>query len=179
MSRMTMRTKTDLGSLGTSEKEWQMSVKYAEVERLLALAKDRYLLLLLCEPSDAIPKVKPGVPTLAYRVLDVLTEEGGALDECLTNFAAQRPSRVTYRRLSLCRTDTKVMTRLGVCWLPQVRLVRRETVLFRSSVSIGDNGQFLAQDVGGKSFQRRVTPSPHGFTNLLDALGAEVDRPRP
>lgn len=155
-----------------------MAVTYAEVERMFKAATDRYLLLLLTETSDAVPKVKPGISAISYRVLDVLTDESGPLDEALRNWAEQRPSRVHYRRLLLDRHDSKVMTRLGVCWLPQVRLVRRERTLFRSSVSVGDNGEFLAQDVGGRSFQRRVDPSPEGFTNLLDALAAEVDRPK-
>jgi len=154
-----------------------MPVSYAEVERLFASAGDRYLLLLLTETSEAVPKVKPGIPALSYKVLDQLTAREGPLDEALTNWAEQRPSRVLYRRLSMDRNDSKTMTRLGVCWLPQVRLVRRETTLFRSSVSVGDNGEFLAQDVGGRSFRRRVEPSPKGFINLLDALSAEVDRP--
>jgi hypothetical protein len=155
-----------------------MPVTYTEVERLFASARDRYLLLLLTEPSSAVQKVKPGIPALSYSILDVLTAEEGALDETLTNWAGQRPSRLIYRRLDLDRHDTKTMVRLGVTWLPQVRLMRRGTVLFRSSVSVGDNGEFLAQDVGGKSFRRRVEPSPEGFSNLLDALSAEVDRPR-
>ena len=153
-----------------------MPTSYAEVERIFASAGKRYLLLLLTEAGDSSLKVKPGVPALSYNILDVLSEEGGPLDEILFNWSSQRPSRVLYKRLSLDSTDTKLMTRIGACWLPQVRLVRRETTLFRSSVSIGDNGEFLAQDVGGISMQRRVAPSPEGFTNLLDALSAEIDR---
>ena len=153
-----------------------MAVTFPEVERLFASARDRYLLLLLTETSEAVPKVKPGIPALSFKVLDELTDEYGPLDEALTNWAEQRPSRVLYRRLHLDRHDSKVMVRIGVNWLPQVRLMRRETTLFRSSVSVGDNGEFLAQDVGGRSFRRRVEPSPQGFTNLLDALCAEVDR---
>ena len=153
-----------------------MPITEADVDKLFALARDRYLLLLLAETSDAIPKVKPGIPQLGYTVQDVLTDSGGPLDEALTNWAEQRPSRVSYRRLHMDRNDSKVMTIMGICWLPQVRLIRRSTVLFRSSVSVGDNGEFLTQDVGGRSFQRRVDPGPSGFVNLLDALSAEVDR---
>jgi len=155
----------------------QMAASLAEVEQLYASAGDRYLLLLFLEDLKAVPKVKPGIPALAYRVLDKLTEAGGALDESLTNWAKERP-RVRYQRLVLDRNDTKVMTTIGICWLPQVRLIKRSTCLFRSSVSVGDNGQFLAQDVGGKSFVRRVQPSPAGYINLVDALSAEVDRLR-
>lgn len=151
-------------------------VSAAEVDTLFASARDRFVLLLLAETSKAVPKVKPGLPALAYTVLDKLTARGGPLDEALTNWATQRPSRVLYRRLQLDRNDSKLMTSIGVCWLPQVRLVRRSTVLFRSSVSVGDNGEFLAQDVGGRSFRRRVDPAPSGFLNLMDALSAEVDR---
>lgn len=154
-----------------------MTASPAEVEQLYASAGDRFLLLLLLEDLKAVPKVKPGIPALAYRVLDKLTEAGGSLDESLTNWAKERP-RVRYHRLLLDRNDSKLMTTIGVCWLPQVRLVKRGTTLFRSSVSVGDNGQFLAQDVGGKSFLRRVAPSPAGFVNLVDALSAEVDRLR-
>lgn len=153
-----------------------MTTTVAAVEQLLTLSQSRLLLLLLLEENKAIPKVKPGIPALAYRVLDLLTEAGGALDEVLSNWAQERPSRVSYHRLVLDRNDTKLMTTLGVCWLPQVRLMRRRTTLFRSSVSVGDNGQFLAQDVGGRSFIRRVLPSPTGHVNLIDALSAEADR---
>lgn len=159
------------------QKAKPMTVSLTEVEQLYASVGDRFLLLLLLEDLKAVPKVKPGIPALAYRVLDVLTEPGGALDESLTNWAKERP-RVRYHRLLLDRNDTKLMTTIGVCWLPQIRLLKRQTCLFRSSVSVGDNGQFLAQDVGGKSFVRRVEPSPKGFVNLVDALSAEVDRLR-
>lgn len=153
-----------------------MAVSYAEVEKILASAGDRYLLLLLTEVNTSSPKVKPGIPALSMKVLDVLTDRGGPLDEGLMNWAKQRPSRVQYHRLSLDRSDAKTLVRLGVSWLPQVRLVRRDRVLFRSSVSIGDNGEFLAQDVGGRSFKRRVDPSADGYTNMMAALSAEVDR---
>ncbi len=152
-----------------------MAVSPAEVEHLFTSVGDRFLLLLLLEDLKAVPKVKPGIPALAYRVLDKLTEAGGTLDEGLTNWTKERP-RVSYHRLLLDRNDAKLMTTISACWLPQVRLVKRRTILFRSSVSIGDNGQFLAQDVGGKSFIRRVAPSPAGYVNLLDALSAEIDR---
>ncbi len=155
--------------------ENQKPVSLAEVEDLFDSAKDRFLVLFLTETSQAIPKVKPGIPTLAYRVLDVLTEPNGALDETLQNFIKQRPS-VVYRRLLVDRTNSNVMTRLGAIWLPQVRLVRKGRVLFRSSVGRGDNGQFLAQDVGGRSFLRRGGASASGLQNLVDALGAEIDR---
>jgi len=153
-----------------------MPVTESDVDKLFAFARDRYLLLLLAEASESVPKVKPGIPALAYKVQDVLTDSGGPLDEALTNWAEQRPSHVVYRRLLMDRDDSKVMTKMGVCWLPQVRLVRRETLLFRSSVSVGDNGEFLTQDVGGRSFRRRVPAGPSGFVNLLDALSAETDR---
>jgi hypothetical protein len=148
-----------------------------QVERMLTHAGDRYLILLLTETSKAVPKVKPGIPALAHRVLDGLTEEHGPLDEALTNFIKQRP-RALYQRLLIDRNDAKTMTMLGVCWLPQVRLVRAGRVLFRSSVSVGDNGQFLAQDVGGRSFIRRSPVPASGFINLVDALSAEIDRTR-
>ena len=154
-----------------------MPVSLPEVKQIYASAANGFLLLLLLEDLKAVPKVKPGIPALAYRVLDVLTEAGGALDESLINWAKERP-RVDYHRLLLDRNDTKLMTHIGVSWLPQVRLIKRQTCLFRSSVSVGDNGQFLAQDVGGKSFVRRAAPSPAGFVNLVDALSAEVDRLR-
>ena len=152
-------------------------VSLAQVKSILASAKDRYLLLLLTERRHAIPKVKPGIPALSYVVLDVLTDVQGPLDEALTNFCKQRP-RVQYRRLLIDRTDQQVMTTLGVVWLPQVRLMRNGRVLFRSSVSVGDTGQFLAQDVGGRSYVRRVSPPASGFVSLTDALSAEIDRPR-
>ena len=154
-----------------------MPMSLAEVEILLSSARDRYLLLLLTETSKAIPKVKPGIPALSYRVLDEITGEGRALDEVLKSFVKQRP-RVLYQRLLLDRNNTSVMTRLGVCWLPQVRLMRSGRVLFRSSVSVGDNGHFLAQDVGGRSFVRRTEVPASGLVNLTDALSAETDRIR-
>jgi hypothetical protein len=157
--------------------EMPMPITLAEVETLLSSARDRHLLLLLTETSKAIPKVKPGIPALSYKVLDRLTEEDGPLDEALTSFIKQRP-RVLYRRLLLDRNDTAVMARLGVVWLPQVRLIRSGRVLFRSSVSVGDNGHFLAQDVGGRSFVRRTAVPASGLVNLTDALSAEIDRPR-
>lgn len=150
---------------------------YHGVERLLSSVGDKYLLLLLTEPTGISPQTaKPGIPSLSYRVLDVLTEQGGQLDDSLSNWAKQRPSRLLYRRLEIDRSDAKLMTRIGVCWLPQIRLVKKGRTLFRSSVSVGDNGEFLAQDVGGKSFLRRVEPSLGGYINLLDALSAEIDR---
>ena len=151
-------------------------VKYEEVDRVFASAKDKPLLLLLTEHSRAIPKVKPGIPLLAYRVMDSLTEANGPLDEVLQDFARQR-SRVAYCRWLLDRNDTRLLARIGVCWLPQVRIVRNGNLLFRSSVAMGNNGQFLAQDVGGKSFVRRVPASSSSFVNLVDALSAELDRP--
>lgn len=147
-----------------------------EVERVLLASKDRAWVLLLTEPPKAVTKAKPGLQALAYRVLDTITDKNGPLDEVLEAFAKQRP-RISYRRLAVNRNDKAVMTCLGVTWLPQVRIVKNSRVLFRSSVSIGDNGQFLAQDVGGKSFRRRVQPGPSGFVNLVDALSAEIDRP--
>ncbi len=121
--------------------------------------------------------MKPGIPALSYRVLDVLTDEGGQLDEALLSFNKQRP-RLIYKRLLLDRNDASVLTKLAVCWLPQVRLMRAGRVLFRSPVVVGNTGQFLAQDVGGRSFVRRTEPSPSGLVNLVDALSAEIDRPR-
>jgi hypothetical protein len=135
----------------------------------------KYLLLLLTEDYRTV-KSKPGIPAVTYRVLDYLTSADGPLNESLTLWSDQRPSKVVYRRLEIARTDTETLARLGVCWLPQVRLVRRGRVLFRSSVSRGDNGEFLAQDVGGRSFRRRTDPSPEGYITLLDALSAEVDK---
>jgi hypothetical protein len=153
-----------------------MPITSAEVDNLLTSSGDRYLLLLLTETSKAVPKVKPGIPTLAFRVLDILTKEDGPLDEVLSNFAKQR-ARVDYHRVLVDRNNSKAMAALGVCWLPQVRVVRKKRVLFRSSVSVGDNGQFLAQDVGGRSFVRRQELPPTGLINLVDALSAEIDRP--
>jgi hypothetical protein len=150
---------------------------FEEVEHVLKYTKEKTGILLLTENSDCIPKVKPGLPALAFRVLDETTAANGPLDQMLEAFVKQRP-RLFYRRLLLDRRDTKVMARLGVCWLPQVRIVKNGRILFRSSVSIGDNGQFLAQDVGGRSFVRRVDPGPGGRLNLATALAAELDRPR-
>lgn len=173
--RMPLPTKrSDLPVL--REVKAEEPVRFDEVERVFASAKDRHLLLLLTEHSRAIPKVKPGIPVLAYRVLDSLTEANGPLDEVLQDFSRQR-SRLIYRRWLVDRNDTRLLTRIGVCWLPQVRIVRNGNLLFRSSVAMGDNGQFLAQDVGGKSFVRRLPASPSSFVNLVDALSAELDRP--
>lgn len=155
----------------------QAFTSIAEIERLLAATKEKTALFLLTETSDCIPKVKPGLPSLAYRVLDETTAEGGPLDHMLKAFVKQRP-RLFYVRMTLDRRDTKVMARLGVCWLPQIRIVKNGRVLLRSSVSIGDNGQFLAQDVGGRSFIRRVPVEPGKLVNLSDVLAAELDRPR-
>ncbi len=158
--------------------EKQGPVTVAQIERLFEHAADRPLLLLLTETSKAIPKMKPGIPALSYRVLDGLTEVNGPLDETLKNFVKQRP-RVIYQRLLIDRHDSKVLTTLGVAWLPQIRLLRQRRTLFRSSVSIGDNGQFLAQDVGGRSFIRRTEVPESGYVNLIDALAAEIERIRP
>lgn len=147
-----------------------------QIESILKASKTHPALLLLTEKSDCIPKVKPGLPALAYRVLDETTADNGPLDQMLKAFVSQRP-RLLYRRLLLDRKDARVMTTLGVCWLPQVRVVKNGKILFRSSVSIGDNGQFLAQDVGGRSFVRRVQ-AVAPLINLADALAAELDRPR-
>lgn len=152
-------------------------VSFADVERVLDATKEKTAVLLLTETSDCIPKVKPGLPALAYRVLDETTAENGPLDQMLKAFVKQRP-RSFYRRLLLDRRDSKMMTHLGVCWLPQIRVVKNGRVLLRSSVSIGDNGQFLAQDVGGRSFIRRVPVEPGKLINLSDLLVAELDRPR-
>lgn len=157
--------------------ESQGFASLADIERVLEATKGKTAVLLLTETSACIPKVKPGLTALAYRVLDETTAEDGPLDRMLKAFVNQRP-RLFYQRLLLDRRDARVMTRLGVCWLPQVRVVKNGRILFRSSVSIGDNGQFLAQDVGGRSFIRRVTSAAGDFINLADALSAEVDRPR-
>lgn len=146
-----------------------------DVEHVLAESRQRHVVLLLTESSECIPKVKPGLSALAYRVLDETTAEGGPLDQMLRGFIGQRP-RLSYHRLFLDRRNAQVMTRLGVTWLPQVRVIKNERILFRSSVSIGDNGQFLAQDVGGRSFVRRTDPGPGGLINLSSALSAELDR---
>jgi hypothetical protein len=148
-----------------------------EVEQVLSYTKEKTGILLLTETSERIPKVKPGLPALSFRVLDETTAAGGPLDQMLEAFVKQRP-RLFYRRLLLDRRDAKVMTTIGACWLPQVRIVKNRKTLFRSSVSIGDNGQFLAQDVGGRSFMRRVDPGPGDLVNLSTALAAELDRPR-
>lgn len=153
-----------------------MFSSFDEVKRTLDLTKDRIGVLLLTETSACVPKVKPGLPALAYRVLDETTAENGPLADVLRAFTSQRP-RTFYTRLLLDRKDTKVMTHLGVCWLPQIRVVKNGRVLFRSSVSIGDNGSFLTQDVGGRSFIRRVEPGPGDFIDLVDSLTAEIDRP--
>lgn len=147
----------------------------SEIEDLLSsVQKDQFLLLLLVENGPT--KVKSGLPSLVNHVMKDMTAKDGDLDLGLRGFAAQRRS-VNYRRLLLDRTDTASLTKLGTCWLPQVRLIRNHKVAFRSSVALGDNGKFLAQDVGGRSFIRR-TSSPTPFLNLLDALAAEVDRRR-
>ena len=148
---------------------------YADADRIFHEAGSKYLLLLLTECS--VPrKIRPGVQELSVAVSDKITAKYGPLDRALQAWADDRPSRVIYHRMPLDRSDTRTMTRVGACWLPQIRIVRRETILFRSSVSIGDNKEFLAQDVGGRSFVRRVEPSSSGFINLLDALSAEIDR---
>lgn len=144
-----------------------------EAKQLIQSTKSKVGLFLLTEPPRSVPKAKPGLQSLAYRVLDTLTEDSGALDLTLKSFAAQRP-RVNYQRVLVNRNDAEVMTTLGVVWLPQVRVVKNGKIMFRSSVSIGDNGQFLCQDVGGKSFVRRIESS--GYINLVDALAAELDR---
>lgn len=149
-------------------------ITVAEVEKLLKATVGKAWVLLLTEPPRSVPKVKPGIQSLTYRVLDSLIADRGPLDESLKSFAKQRP-RISYLRVAIDRNNTEVMTKLGVVWLPQVRVMKNGMSLFRSSVSIGDNGQFLAQDVGGKSFVRR-TSSPTGLINLVDALSAELDR---
>ena len=148
---------------------------YADADRIFHEADGKYLLLLLTECS--VPKkIRPGIQELALSVSERITATDGPLDCALKAWAEDRPSKVKYHRMPLDRADSRTMARVGVCWLPQVRVVRKETILFRSSVSIGDNKEFLAQDVGGMSFIRRVDPSSAGLVNLLDALSAEVDR---
>ena len=148
-------------------------ITVAEAEALMAATKDKPWVLFLTEPPRTV-KAKPGTQHLAYRVMDSLTAERGPLDQVLLNFAKQRP-RINYRRVVVDRNNTELLAKLSVVWLPQIRIVKNRKSLFRTSVSIGDNGQFLTQDVGGKSFVRR-TSSPTGLVNLVDALSAELDR---
>ena len=149
-------------------------VTYHEVDKLLASNRDKYLLLLLVEDVGNIPKLKPGINSIAYRIQESLVEEGGPMDQLLTNWSSGR-EHVNYVRLLLDRSDSKTMTRLGAVYLPQVRIMKRGQNLFRSSVSIGDNGQFLAQDVGGKSFIRPKGTQTE-FYNLVDLLANTTDR---
>lgn len=142
-----------------------------EVASILATPSDRFSLLLLLEKDP--PKPKPGVPSLSQVVMGKMIPP---LEEVLTKFCAERP-RVGYHKLLLNRSDTKSLTALGVCWLPQIRLMRGKKTLVRSSISLGDTGQFLAQDVGGRSFIRRFESST-GFYNLVDVLASETDRKR-
>lgn len=133
--------------------------------------KGRPLLLLLTEASP--PKAKAGIPALALRVLDLLTQKDGPLDEALTEWAA-RHGFVTYRHLAIPRDNKRLMVEASVCWLPQVRLVKNGKILLRSSVAMGDGNQFIAQNVGGLSL--RFAPGQRAPVNLLDALDAEIER---
>jgi hypothetical protein len=101
-----------------SNGEDDMPITLADVDKLFASARGRYLLLLLTETSEAVPRIKPGIPKLAYKVQDVLTDRGGPLDDALSNWAEQRPSRIAYHRLQMDRNDSNIMTKMGVCWLP-------------------------------------------------------------
>jgi len=141
---------------------------YAELCRS---AKGRHLLLLLTEASP--PKAKAGIPALALRVLDLLTQKDGPLDEMLAEWAA-RQGYVTYRHLAIPRDNKRLMVEASVCWLPQVRLVRNGKILLRSSVAMGDGNQFIAQNVGGLSL--RFAPGQQAPVNLLAALDAEMER---
>ena len=137
-------------------------------------AGNRFQLLLLV--GDTPPSPKPGVPELTMAVLARLISADGALDQMLKHLAAERPSTVRYARLVLNENDAEVMAAVGVMWLPQVRLVRGDTTLFRSAVSLADNGSFLAADVGGQSYRRK---SDTPLLPLADLITSEIDRHRP
>lgn len=153
-----------------------MYVTYNEVDSTLQKNRSKYLLLLLTENVEDVPVRKHGLTTVAYRVQDSLMQEEGLLDQQLSNWAADRPSTVVYHRWVLNRDDSKTLTRLGVVYLPQVRLMKRGQNLLRSSVAIADNGQFIAGDVGGKSFRRNIEPQ-NGLYPLFDVLTSTVDGP--
>lgn len=148
-----------------------MPASVSEIESLFSEAGSKYLLLLLSEADADCSKKLRGTQGLALRVLADLTAKGGRLDDALASWASQRPSRVTYQHLVLDKNDSAALTAIGVCWLPQIRLVRRRTTLFRSSVSVGETGSFLAADVGGRSLRSRST-NP---VKLTDALSEIVD----
>jgi hypothetical protein len=143
-----------------------------QVDELFASVGASPVLLLLVDASK--PVGQTGVPALAHTVLGQMVEQGGALDTVLTSFAADRP-KLQYYRVVVDPSDSEVMAKLGVCWLPQVRLLRNDRTLFRSQVAISDSGEFLAQDVGGRSFVRR-TPATNGLHSLTASLAAELDR---
>jgi hypothetical protein len=143
-------------------------VSYAELCRN---ANGRHLLLLLTEAAP--PKAKAGIPALASRVLDLLTQKDGPLDELLAEWAAKQ-GFVTYQHLALPRDNKRLLIEASVCWLPQVRLVRNGKILLRSSVAMGDNNQFIAQNVGGLSL--RFAPGQQAPVTLLAALDAELER---
>ncbi len=149
-------------------------VTYGEVNSTLQRYHSQYLLLLLVENVEDVNVRKHGLTTVAYKVQENLMQKEGPLDQQLSNWAGDRPSTVEYRRWVLDRDDAKTLTRIGVVYLPQIRIMKRGQNLFRSSVAIADNGEFLSLDVGGKSF-RRINEPQNGLYPLFDTLTATVD----
>jgi hypothetical protein len=150
-----------------------MSMKWNEIKAFLDESQGKFRVLLLVESSPSLVKVRTETPDLTVKTMFQLTAENGPLDRALQVWS--RPmSQVRYRRIPLDRSDTEALVGVGVSWLPQVRLLsRRGKVLMRSSVSVGDNGQWVCGHVGGRSFL-----SPENVPNLLDALEQQIESKR-
>lgn len=154
-----------------------MSTSATTLSDVIAFRKEamtRFQLLLLVGTTP--PVVKPGVPALSLAVLTQLTAHLGPMDQMLRHLAQERPSTVRYARWSLDPSDDELLAAVGVAWLPQVRLVRGERTILRSAITLGDNGRFIAADVGGQSYRRRAGVP---IVSLADLIADEIDRCSP
>lgn len=145
----------------------------AAVRNMFAAAGDRFVLLLIAEKPKVAP-TQTGVASVASRVLEEMVSEGEALDTALSLFAHEHMGNVLYRRVEVSPQDADMLVALRVVWIPQIRLVRKDRVLLRSGVSVGDNGVFLAQDVGGRSLR---LSGPRRLVPLIEQLEAAI-KPR-
>ena len=151
--------------------EADVATTLGEISSFKKEAGSRFQLLLLVGATP--PTVKPGVQDLTMAVLARLIAANGPLDQMLRHLADERPSTVRYARWALDERDGDVMAAAEALWLPQVRLVQGNTMVLRSAVSLADNGNFIAADVGGQSYRRKagVTLLP-----LASLITGEIDR---
>lgn len=147
-------------------------------EKILSLMNEsRPVLLLLTAVRARGAKASSSTPheRVAVDAIHAITDEGGPLDEKLEEYALSESlvyARVVFDPVRM----PDLMERFEVRYLPQVRLVRRGRVLLRSAVAQDNLGEFIATDVGGRSFRRPPSSSPSSSHLLFTILDNETLR---